>query len=173
MDRLKTMCATVKFTHVNINYQNIPIGRLIRIIQSLPNLDSIKICSLSPIEPGWLVGQDGGILFSTSINNKITKINLELITDIEQVNVIFYICRHIKYFQVNVPENMNLETFVRFIVKKASTYIPHLTSLCICLSNVNEQMISNLQELIGADKLLPNHKIKYFCNKILLKCNCS
>ncbi len=153
---------------MSINCKDIPIGLLFRIIQLLPNLDSLKVSSLPLIQSGWLFDDEGEIRYLTSINNKITKVNLEKTTDIEQVHFILYLCLCIQYFQLDIPKDMDLDMLVRFILIKCTTYIPHLYSLCLSIPNANEEMVYQLQKLIESEKLLTNYMIKRISNNILV-----
>jgi hypothetical protein len=171
IDQFKSTFITVQFTHLNINCKNIPIGMLVRIIGLLPNLDALKVSSLPLIPSGWLFDNDGEICFLTSINNKITKVNLEKMIDIEHVHFLLYMCLCIQYFQLDVPKEMDVEMLVRFILIKSSTYIPHLCSLCLSIPNANEEIVHQIQKLIESEKLLTKYMIKRICNNILLKWN--
>ncbi len=171
IDKFKSIFVTVQFTRLNIDCKNISTGMLVRIIQLLPNLDSLKVSSLPRIESDWLFDNDVEIRFLTSINNKITKVNLEKTIDIEQVHFLLYLCLCIQYFQVNVPENMDLEMLVRFILIKADTYIPQIRTLCFCISNANEEIVHQLRKLIDTENLLSTYMIKRIGDNILLKWN--
>ncbi|CAF4112403.1 unnamed protein product, partial [Adineta steineri] len=46
IDDFKSLFVAIQFTHLNINCEKVPIEMLIRIIQLLPNLNSLKISSL-------------------------------------------------------------------------------------------------------------------------------
>ena len=169
IDTLKLHFAAAHLTHLNINHK-ITKKKLVKIMQLLPNLDSFKLLSVSYVGTNWLIKENGDDVFSASINIKITKINIEMIKNIEQVHFLLYLCRHTQYFQVNIPKEMDLEGLVRFILIKASTYILHLTSFCIYIPNADEKMLSLLQKLIDTEELSPYFMIKFVGNKIFLKC---
>jgi hypothetical protein len=125
LDKFESSFKGIQFTRLIISCEKIPIGLLVNIIYLLPSLISLKVSSLPLIQPGCLFDDNGKICFLTSINNKITKVNLEKIMNIEQVLFILHLCLHIQYFQVDIPKDMDLSMFLRFILIKASTYIPH------------------------------------------------
>jgi hypothetical protein len=104
VDNFERLLVAVPYTRLNINCEKIFTEMFVTIVQLLPNLDSLKLSSLLHIEPEWLYANNGDNFFLASINNKITKVNIETITDIEQMHFIFYICRYIQYFQVNIPD---------------------------------------------------------------------
>jgi hypothetical protein len=66
---------------------------------------------------------------------------------------------------------MNLRMLLRFILVTASTYIPHLNSLCLSFPSACEEMVYQLQMIIEPEKLLANSMIRRIINHILLKCN--
>jgi hypothetical protein len=171
IDKFKSVFSTVYFTRLNINCKNISMGRFVRIIHLLPNLDALKVSSLPLIQSDWLFDNDGQIRFLISIKNKITKVNLEKMIDIEHVHFLLYLCSYVQYFQVDVPNDMDLKILIRFILIKSSTYIPHFNCLCLSTSNADKDMIDQLQKLIKSEKLLSNYNIKCIYNNIVLKWN--
>jgi hypothetical protein len=165
------MFSTVYFTRLNINCKSISVQRFVEIICLLQHLDSLKVSSLSPIQSDWLFDHDGQNRFLTSINNKITKVNFENMIHIEQIDLLFYICPCLQYFQVDVPNDMNLEILVRFILIRPYTSFPHFNRLCLSLSNINNDMIGQIQNLIESEKLLSIYNMKCIYNNIILKWN--
>jgi hypothetical protein len=77
----------------------------------------------------------------------------------------------LQYFQIDIPEDMDIEMLIRFILIKSSTYIPQLCSLCVSIPNANDEIVHQLQKMIESEKLLTNYMIKRICNNILLKWN--
>jgi hypothetical protein len=55
---------------------------------------------------------------------------------------------------------------IRIIFKKYSTYIPHFRSLYLCVTNLNDKMVEQLQTVIDLQKLLDNFIIKHRNNKL-------
>jgi hypothetical protein len=169
LDKLKSRFLGVQFTRLIINCENISIELLVNIIHLLPSLVSLKVSSLPLIKPVCLLDDDAEMRFLTSINNKIAKVNLEKIMNIEQVHFILYLCLRVQYFQVDIPEDMDLSMLLRFILLKASTYVPYLNTLCLSLSNADNEIVSRLQLIIESEKLSSNYMIKRIGNHILLK----
>jgi hypothetical protein len=171
IDNFKLIFHTIPFTRLNICCKGIPIDMFLRIIQLLPNLDLLKVLYLPVIESVPFIDRAVQLYSLSSNKNKITKVYLEKMIDIEQVHFLFKICVNMKYFQVNVPEYMNPETLVQFILSKISTHVCNLNSLCLYIPNANENMVLKLHKLIDSEKLLTNYMIKRICNNILLKWN--
>jgi len=141
----------------------------VRIIELLPNLDSLKMSSLSHIQSDWLIENNRLTSFSTLINSKITNVNLEKMINIEEVHFLLHLCPCIQYFLVNIPKDINVKIVVRFILIQASTYNLHLRFLCFSIQNANEDVVHKLQKLIDTEKFLSNYIIKRIGNHILLK----
>ena len=105
------------------------------------------------------------------MNNTITEVILEKANDIDQVHFFLGLCLRIHDFQINIPVNMDVQMLVRSILTKTNADIPRLKSLSLHISNDNEDIIHQIQELIDSEKLLSNYDIKYSRNNVLLKWN--
>ncbi|CAF1381646.1 unnamed protein product [Rotaria sordida] len=171
IDKFKSIFSTTYFTRLNINCKNISIEQFVKIIHLLSNLDSLKISYVPIIQLDWLFDNDRETCFTTSIKNKITKVNLIKMIDIEQMHLLLYLYRPIQYFQIDLPKNMNLQMIVRFIIIKSSIYTPYFNCLCLSIPNFNEDSIEQLEKLIESEKLLFNYRIKCICGNVLLKWN--
>jgi hypothetical protein len=170
LDKFKSTFVAVRFTHLNMNCENISIEMLLKLIQLLPYLNSLKVSSLPLIQSDWLFDNNGEI-YSISINNKITEVSIEKISNIEQVYFILYLCHRMQHLRLVVSKDMDLDMLVRFILKTSSINTRFLNSLCLFTSNANEDMVDQLQKMIKSEKLLFNFNIKCVCNSILLKWN--
>ncbi|CAF1131356.1 unnamed protein product [Adineta steineri] len=171
IDDFKALFVAIQFTHLNINCEKVPIEMLIRIIQLLPNLDSLKVSCMPIMQSAWLFSIDRDLFFQTSINNKIKKVHLEKIIEIEQLNFLLFLCNYMQYFQVDCGKDMDLEPIVRHILMKTRIYIPHLTCLHLNVQSGNEEMVYNLQRLIENEKLLNKYTIKRISDNIILRWN--
>ncbi|CAF1325834.1 unnamed protein product [Adineta steineri] len=171
IDDFKFLFVAIQFTHLNINCEKVPIEMLIRIIQLLPNLDSLKVSCMPIMQSAWLFGMDRDLFFQTSTNNKIRKVHLEKIIEIEQLNFLLFLCSYMQYFQVSFGKDMNLELIVRHILMKTRIYIPHLTCLHLNVQSGNEEIVHNLQKLIDNEKLLNKYTIKCIGDNIILRWN--
>ncbi|CAF4118379.1 unnamed protein product [Rotaria sordida] len=171
IDKFKSIFSTIYFTRLNINCKNISIEQFVEIIHLLPNLDSLKVSYLPTIQLDWLFDNDGETCFTTSIKNKITKVNLVKMIDIEQIHLLLYLYRRIQYFQIDLPVDMDPQMIVRFIIIKSSIYTPYFNCLCLSIPNFNEDSIEQLEKLIESEKFLFNYRIKCICGNVLLKWN--
>jgi len=136
---------------LNINCENICINILLKIIRLLPYLNSLKASCLPIIQSGWLLANHVKIFSSKLVKNKITKVSLENINNIEQVYFILYLCHRMEYFQLNVPKDMDLNELARFILKTSAIHTRFLNSLCLTTSNANESTIDQLEKMIKSE----------------------
>lgn len=148
LDKFQSAFVDIHFTHLNINCENIYIKMLLKIIRLLPYLTSLKVSSLPIIPSDWFSINHGKIHSSTLINNKITKVSLQNINNIEQIYFILNLCHRMQYFQFNVPKDMDLNVLVRFVLKESAINTRSLHSLYLSTPNVNEYTIDQLQKLL-------------------------
>ncbi|CAF1429446.1 unnamed protein product [Rotaria magnacalcarata] len=142
----------------------------IEIINLLPKLDSLKISSLSLKQSNDLSTHETELLSLISNKNQITKVNLETITNIEEVNFFLELCPRIIYLKVDFINNIDMELFVRHILIKINTKCNHqLRLLCFCKSAADDQTIKTLQTMIHSEKLLLDYTIKRIVNNIYLE----
>lgn len=143
---------------------------LIEIINLLPKLDSLKISSLSLKQSNDLSTHETELLSLISNKNQITKVNLETITNIEEVNFFLELCPHIIYLKVDSINDIDMELLIRHILIKINTNCNHqLRLLCFCKSAADDQMIKTLQTMIHSEKLLLDYTIKRILNYIYLE----
>ena len=109
LDAIRLRFVGAQFSRLNINCENIPVGLFVRMIHLLPNLDSLKISSFPSVPSDYLFDDDGKIPFSTSINNKSTKVNLEKTVDLKQVNFLRCLCLRMRYSHMDVLKDMDLQ----------------------------------------------------------------
>ncbi|CAF1218903.1 unnamed protein product [Rotaria sordida] len=146
------------------------INTFIQIINLLPKLDSLKIYSLPLKQSKCLSTNQTELMSLISNKNQITKVNLETITNIEEVYFLLELCPHIIYLKVDFINNIDIELFVRQILIKINTKCHHqLRLLCFCISAADDQMIKTLQKMIRSEKLLLDYTIKRILNNIYLE----
>ncbi|CAF4737302.1 unnamed protein product [Rotaria sp. Silwood1] len=164
--------ALVQFTslHIDLCYFSIPI--LIKFINMLPNLDSLTITSKFPGKTKILFGTQINMLRFVSSNNKITKVNLEQITELDQIHILMDLCFHMCDLKVKCRNIFDGTWLIRYILNKRNTnFIPHLCSICLWISKANDEMMNNFKIIIDTEKLIDNYTIKRVCDKIYLQWN--
>ena len=145
----------VKIDHVQI--KKISMETLIKILELIPQLDSIQISDLS-------INQTD---YTTEINeNQIRKVCLGKLNSVKQLDLIFKIFPHMKYFRLNSTTNINIPILFHYIIKA----IPNNQLQYISFHNLVacEEVIANLQMMIQSEKLLLEYTIQRIFNNIYI-----
>lgn len=136
--------------HVETFEKMLFIGILIHMINTLPELNTIKIYSLSLDLPRKLTTEELMILESTKTTSKITKVYLGEIFDIREINFLFKLCPYMSFLHIDSMKNMDIYTFKKDILDKINhDSNEFLRLLCIHIPTVNNQMFKNLQVLFS------------------------
>ncbi len=148
--------------------RNIYIGKLVQIIHLLNDLDSIKIHSLSLYQQEDLC-EDVEIFSSIKNKNRITKVCLKKMSEIQEIFFLMKICPYMEYLKVNSINNMNVELFLWKILKKINIECNHrLCLLCFCVPTIDDELIKKLRQMIQVKKLLIDYEIKRVCDYVYL-----
>jgi hypothetical protein len=167
----QSIVALVPFTNLHINLR-FSIANLIHYLSFLPDIGSLTITSQSSVETEILSEDQTNLFHSLSINNKITAVELEQTMKVDQLDALMNLCSQMQYLQVKCSNITDIEWLIPYILKKRNTNsIPHLSSICLCISNANENMVNNLQKIIASEKLIENYTIKRVCDKIYFRWN--
>ncbi|CAF4902542.1 unnamed protein product [Rotaria sp. Silwood1] len=150
----------IRFTRLHINCNEIYTRTFVKLVQLLPNLESLKLSSFPFLQLNYLSDEDTQNLRSISIKNKITKVSFKGMNDFEQVYFIIFLCTHMQYLEVRCTKHTNVDILLHFILLKSFTLTPHLRSLYFYVPNANEELIYKLQTPIYHEKLLNNYTIK-------------
>ena len=175
IDNMKLCFLAAQFNHLNIDCDGIPVGMLIEIIRLLPNLNSLEVSSLPIVQSSCLSTEDTEMLLLVSITNKITKVKLNTIDGMEQVNFLMNLCSRMEYFEVGCTTQTDLENIVGSISMNNITRIPYLCCLSLCIPNMNEKMIQSLDTIINFERLFHvenafrDYVVRHIENRIFLK----
>jgi hypothetical protein len=154
------------------NFGKIFAGMLSNILWQLRQLDSLFIASLLISQPRSLSSYERTLLAKISSINRITKVNLGEMNDIEEVYFLIELCPHLIYLRVENLHQMDIELFVRLILNKMITKYPHqLRLLSFNVPAADDPMIKRLNKMIDDEKLLLNYSIKRVLNHIYLQWN--
>jgi hypothetical protein len=164
LDTLRPVLFGIEFKSLNLFWSGMSYCTLAKLLNLLPNLDSLKVSSSLLVEGNSFPLHDAENL---CIHNKITKVWQWM----EFVQLQFFVKTFpcMEYFEVNGIKDIDLEMAVRFILMKTVTHILHLHSLRLCVYNANDRMIHKLQNMIDSEKLLSNYMIKRLENVISLQ----
>jgi hypothetical protein len=140
---------------------------LIAILTQLLEVVSLKIHSLSSEE---LTEQQGEYLLDVSDECKITKIYLEEMNDIEEVDFLMFLSHPLNYLQINSLPNINIESFIcEILIRIKDGYNEDLRLLCLRIPTADDQLIEKLKEMIDSKQGLVDYTIKRVTDKIYLQ----
>ncbi|UJR32579.1 hypothetical protein I4U23_020039 [Adineta vaga] len=171
IDYIGPMLGILKVSCLILERRMMFIGFLINLIQYLPHLESLVISSLSVVTPRYLSATEVQILRLVSSTNKITKVILQHMNDLSEVQFLIDLCPIMHYLEVTCDDDQSLENFIRFILMKNTKYIPNLSTICIKNYKTNEITINKLQHLIDVEQLRLNYIIKKIDKRIYLEWN--
>jgi hypothetical protein len=162
MMNIEYISTKTAFYHLEVQEEQIDFSTLINIIYKLPELDSLKIHSLS-LSSSKSLSIEKMIRRFVSNENKITKVCLENVIEIEEVYFLIKFCPCMNYLQVNSIKTMDVELFIHRILSKLNANRNHnLRLLCIGLSEANNKMINSKNFLF-------RYTIKWEFGKIYLQ----
>jgi hypothetical protein len=157
------------YYHLEFQREQIDFSTLVNIISSLSELDSLKIHSLSLSPPKSLSIEKAFHRFLSN-TNKITKVCLEYLVEMEEVYFLIKLCPRMNYLEVNCITRMDVEFFVCGILTKINDNgNQNLRSLCFGLSTADNKIIGKLKEMINSNKLLHRYTIKREFDNIYLQ----
>jgi hypothetical protein len=145
-------------------YGEISVGRLVEILCEFSQLDSLKISSLLLSS---LSDFEKTIISHISSTNRISKVNLGEINNIEEVYFLIELCPQMIYLRVDDLHQMDMELFVRLILKKMITKCLRLLSFHV--QAADDQMIEQLNKMIDNEKLLIDYTMKRVLDFIYLQ----
>jgi hypothetical protein len=147
--------------HLEIRKEKIFSDTLIDIIHALPELDSLKVRSIS-LSPTRYLSVKGENLRFVSNKNKVTKVYLENITGIEDVDFLMKLCPRMTYLQVNCINSIDLESLANDILTKININCnQHLRLLCFRVPTADNKMVKRLEEMINSKKPLTHYAIQH------------
>ena len=157
--------------HLEFCQPKISVRILMKIVYLLPDVDSLKLWSLSSLSKRKsLSWKEIQFLDYIKKKNKITKIYLEFMNKLEESLALIDLFPRMKYLQIGSMNDLDIRLFLQTILKKIlhrSNH--HLRSLCFCMSKADDQMVTKIQKLIDVEKLIFDYTIKRICDKIYLK----
>ncbi|CAF4453417.1 unnamed protein product [Rotaria socialis] len=145
---------------------------LIELFSLLPNLDSVRISPLPLYEDFYKSDQPSIISKFLLKNNKITKVALIKISQIEEIGSIIDICPRMQHLTLECISHVNLKLLVRQTLSKIKTNrIRRPITICIYIADANNNMVQELQKMIHSKKLLKNYTLNRQYDRFYLHWN--
>jgi hypothetical protein len=144
--------------HLVIQDEQIFSGTLRKAVNSLPDLMTLDICSLSFEESRELCEEE----VSRESTSQITKVCLEMMMEITDIYFLMVLCPKMEYLRVASLNDMDVELFVREILNKInSENNQHLRLLSFVIEGANDELIQKLDNMIKTEKLIVDYSIQY------------
>lgn len=157
----QAVLTSLPIAHLILECLDMFAGVLIMLMRSLPQLDSLQIYSLSLSKPRSFSTEERETFRLISKTNRITKINIERIAELAEVQFIMDLCPHVQYLEVCCSNNIDIPSLVRFVSMKIHRSFSHLSVLRMHGKRVNGRMVRTLAEMIGQEQLLQKYRINF------------
>lgn len=161
------LCSLTAITCLYIEFNAFFIFNLVQFLHSLPNIDSITIAFKLPNQTINIANEEINTIRAALMMNKITKMNIEQVTELNHVDILIHLFPQIEYLQVKCGNYLKLEPIVRLVLMKRGS---KLNSLCFGVPEADDSMVKKLQTMIYFEKLLANYKIQRVYNRIYIFC---
>jgi len=150
--------SVAQYYHLEIPNEQIFNGTLRKAVNSLPDLMTLDIFSLSFEESRELCEEEA----SRESKSQITKVCLEMMMEITDIYFLMVLCPKMEYLRVASLNDMDVELFVREILNKInSENNQHLRLLSFVVEGANDELIQKLDSMIKTEKLIVDYSIQY------------
>ncbi|CAF1332431.1 unnamed protein product [Rotaria sordida] len=145
-------------------------NQLMEILRLLPEVNTLKIYSLSILQQGKLSEEELEFLYFLSNKNQIRKICFENMKEMDELYMLSLICSHVNHLQINCVDYVHVALLTRVIltqIKSVSNSLLRL--LCFCIQEIHDDMIEKLENMIYVENLRFDFMIKHVMDKIYLQ----
>ncbi len=145
---IKNVLGVTQIHHLEILEEKFCFDILMQITNSLPQVTTMKIHSLS-LDQARDSETDELIVFpSTESFNQIKKVYLEKMFTIEEVYSLMKLCPYMSYLKIDSLDNMKVDVFIRNVLKKINhDSNQHLRLLCFRVPASDDPMIQTLEKM--------------------------
>jgi hypothetical protein len=148
----------------------VSLDELSEILSLLPEVETLKISSLSFSNPTCLSEKDIEFVFCLLIENHITKVFLKKMVQIADIYFLSLISPRINHLQINFINYKHVESVVGFILTEIKTKTDCLLRvMCFCVATPDDGMGKKLEKMIKKVNLLADFMIKHAMDKIYLQ----
>ncbi|CAF0833965.1 unnamed protein product [Rotaria sordida] len=157
-----------KIYHLEIQ-ETICFSKLCEILYNLPELDTLRIHSLSFSKTDYLSDEELDNVIVLLSKNHITKLYFEKMNEIEEIYLLMLAFLHINYLRIKCVNYMEAELLVKFILTLMKNESYHLIRLlCFSIPTADDKMVRKLEAIIIVKNLLWNCTIKRVVDNIYL-----
>jgi hypothetical protein len=167
---ITTILSVTPVYHLEISEEKVLIDILIQVTNTLPQVTTMKLKSLSLDQAIHSETRELMDFPSTTSTNQITKICLENMSTIEEVYALIEHYPNMSYLKINSFDDMKVNMLVRSILKKVKRDgNEHLRLICCRARMVDDLMIETLEKMKKEKKLLNDYTIIRFDNYLCLQ----
>ena len=167
---IKRVLTIANIYHLDTMYCRTTFGILVRMMDILPALNSLKIHSIVPSESTQLSAEERDITQSVLSRNKVTSVYIEEIRFAEEIFVCATLCPFMMHLKVNYINIADIHSCLRTILTEINHEChQHLRSLCFRVPGTDDQLIESLDKMINDEKLLINYTIKHVYDDLFLR----
>ncbi len=150
----------IQITYLDIECDKMTVSMLITILHALINLNSIRLSNSSLRQQMDLNTRDK-IIFSIFLKiNKIRKITLLNITEIDQIEFIFKRFPRLQFFGLQRVWDSDLKASIQHILWNVKyNYISHPVTICVFCHDAKYNKVEELHQMIDSKNLLDNYTI--------------
>jgi len=151
---IRFILTVAQIYHLKIPEKAIFIGVLIVLMNLLPELNTLKIHSSKLHEPRKLNDEELRIFCSIKCTNKITKLYLEKIINLEEFSYFLILLPYMIYLKVDYINHMDIYSVLRNIVENINYDCNNYRRLlCFHVPTADDEMIKKLDKMINDEKL--------------------
>jgi len=103
-------------------------------------------------------------------DNKILKVHLEKLNELEHVESLIDLCPRMEYLEIIDISHVDLQSLLQLILRKHGKNILHHFTLCLQNYQIQDKIIQQLQEMINARKQDDSCTITFAYGNIYLEC---
>lgn len=104
-----------------------------------------------------------------SNNNRIIRIRIGGLTNLEQLHTFLIFCPRIQHIEIGHTDDIDRKLLIRSIMMKNIDQNPCLCSMYLWMPEINEKLLKTFQKSTDLDKLLDEYKITCISNGIYLQ----
>ena len=147
---IKNVLPIGQIYHLDIWIYELDLKRLIRILNLLPEVESLIIRSMKPDDEITLSNEENQMFSSIVSKNKITKVCLNEIKGIDEFGTLSTLCPLMVYFKVNEIDIRNILFYSLCILERRNEKInDQLRLLSFRFEMIDDKLIELLQTIIN------------------------
>lgn len=165
-ENMRFISSLTNLTSLHIEFRNFSIDILLQFLHILPYLDSLTISILiSSRDIKFTTDQIQ--MFNTTLNtNQITKLNIEHVCNLNDINILINLCPRIQYLNLKCKPGNQLESIMHLILTKRNC---SLRVLCLSILEADDQIVECIKSIVNQYKQTVHYRIQRCHNKIFLQ----